>query len=125
MSELEVRLQRWRAVQAWLGWQQRQADQAIRDLEAQLAAASFHQAGPRQPAPRRPPPPAVVVARPEWKVTSMRSARGPKPLNVHDGSCTFDDYGKAISRDEARRLITEGVEPCPFCSPENALGMTS
>ncbi|MFD4921697.1 DUF6233 domain-containing protein [Streptomyces goshikiensis] len=56
-------------------------------------------------------------------MTSMRSARGPKPLNVHVGDCTMDD-GKAISRDEARRLITEGVEPCPFCSPENALGMT-
>ncbi|MEU9004313.1 cytochrome ubiquinol oxidase subunit I, partial [Streptomyces sp. NPDC048551] len=25
------------SVRAWLGWQQRQADQAIRDLEAQLA----------------------------------------------------------------------------------------
>ncbi|MFD5548737.1 DUF6233 domain-containing protein [Streptomyces goshikiensis] len=56
-------------------------------------------------------------------MTSMRSAHGPKPLNVHVGDCTMDD-GKAISRDEARRLITEGVEPCPFCSLENALGMT-
>ncbi|MER5808286.1 hypothetical protein ABT143_08855 [Streptomyces sp. NPDC002033] len=95
MSELEVRLQQWRAVRAWLGWQQRQADQAIRDLEAQLAAAASHRAGPRQPASRQPPPPAVVVARPEWTVTSIRTAHGPKPLNVHIGSCTFDDYGKA------------------------------
>lgn len=54
----------------------------------------------------------------------MRSAHGPKPLNVHRGDCTMDDYGKGINRDEARRLIAEGVEPCPFCSPENALGMT-
>ncbi|MEU9000434.1 DUF6233 domain-containing protein [Streptomyces sp. NPDC048551] len=106
-------------MRAWLGWQQRQADQAIRDLEAQLAAAASHRAGPRQP-----PPQAVVVARPEWTVTSIRTAHGPKSLNVHIGSCTFDDHGKAISRDEARRLITEGVETCPFCSPENALGMT-
>lgn len=124
MSELEARLQQWRAVRAWLGWQQRQADQTIRDLEAQLAAAASPQPGPRHPASRRPPPPAVAVALPEWKVTSMRTAHGPKPLNVHVGHCTMDDYGKAISRDEARRLITEGVEPCPFCSPENALGMT-
>lgn len=110
VSELEVRLQQWRAVRAWLGWQQRQADQAIRDLEAQLAAAASPRPGPRQPASRRPPPPTVVVALPEWKVTSMRTADGPKPLTVHVGDCTMDD-GKPISRDEARRLIAEGVEP--------------
>ncbi|MGW0365901.1 DUF6233 domain-containing protein [Streptomyces sp. NPDC002990] len=33
--------------------------------------------------------------------------------------------GKPISRAEARRTLAEGVEPCPYCSPENPLGMTS
>ncbi|GLV88453.1 hypothetical protein Slala03_81420 [Streptomyces lavendulae subsp. lavendulae] len=92
--------------------------------EAQLAAVSPPRPGLRQPASYRPPPPGVVVARPAWKVTSIRTAHGPKPLSVHVGDCTMDDYGRGISRDEARRLITEGVEPCPYCSPENALGMT-
>ncbi|MDD9383116.1 DUF6233 domain-containing protein [Streptomyces sp. ZAF1911] len=124
MNELEARLQQWRAVQAWLAWQQRQASQAISALEAELAAAPSHRPGPpRHPAPRRSAPAPVPVSVPDWKVESIRTGHGPKPLNVHVGDCTMGG-GKAISRDEARRLITEGVEPCPFCSPENALGMT-
>ncbi|WP_405675997.1 DUF6233 domain-containing protein [Streptomyces xanthophaeus] len=35
-----------------------------------------------------------------------------------------DERRKALGREEARRMLAQGVEPCPFCSPENALGMT-
>ncbi|WP_331722647.1 DUF6233 domain-containing protein [Streptomyces sp. NBC_00122] len=109
MSELEARLESWRAVQAWLAWQQRQAGQAIRALEAELAAE----------AARRPPPPP-----PDWKLESIRTGSGPKALRVHVGDCSMGG-GKPISREEARRTLAEGVEPCPYCSPENLLGMTS
>ncbi|MFF1414056.1 DUF6233 domain-containing protein [Streptomyces sp. NPDC058289] len=121
MSELEARLEQWRAVRAWLAWQQRQTEQTIRALEAQLAASSPGRSTSRQPAPRRPVPAPVSV--PDWKVESMRTAEGPKPYSVHVGECAMGE-GRAISRDEARRLLAEGVEACPFCSPENALGMT-
>lgn len=59
VSELEARLENWRAVQAWLAWQQRQAGQAIRALKAEFAAA----------ATRRPSP-----ATPDW--SWIRSGRG-------------------------------------------------
>ncbi|WP_327310037.1 DUF6233 domain-containing protein (plasmid) [Streptomyces sp. NBC_01298] len=125
MNELEARLESWRAVRAYLAWQQRQAEQAIRDLEAQLAAAARRQHAPPRPGPRRPPPPSVaggMPVPPDWKVESMRGRDGPVPMSVHVGACTMGE-GRAVSRDEARRLIAEGVEPCPFCSPENSLGM--
>ncbi|MFD3550464.1 DUF6233 domain-containing protein [Streptomyces sp. NPDC058655] len=87
-------------------WQQRQAGQAIRALEAELAA-------------RRPPPPP-----PDWKLESIRTGSGPKALRVHVGNCSMGG-GKPISREEARQTLAGGVEPCPYCSPENPLGMTS
>ncbi|MFC8957384.1 DUF6233 domain-containing protein [Streptomyces sp. NPDC057101] len=48
---------------------------------------------------------------------------GPKALRVHVGNFTLGG-GKPISREEARRTLAKGVEPCPYCSPENRLGMT-
>ncbi|WP_404953002.1 DUF6233 domain-containing protein [Streptomyces sp. 147326] len=32
--------------------------------------------------------------------------------------------GEPISCEEARRVLTEGIEPCPYCSPEIPLGTT-
>ncbi|MFJ9080330.1 DUF6233 domain-containing protein [Streptomyces sp. NPDC102278] len=115
MSNLEARLEQWRAVRAWLAWQQRQAEQTIRTLEAQLAAASPGRSAARQPAPRRPS--SVPVSVPEWKVESVRTAEGPKPYSVHVGDCTMGE-GRAISRDKARRLLAEGVEACPWPTDE-------
>ncbi|MFE3556975.1 DUF6233 domain-containing protein [Streptomyces sp. NPDC059193] len=108
MSDLEARLESWRAVRAWLGWQQKLAERTISELEAELAAE----------AARRPPPPP-----PDWKLESIRTGSGPKALRVHVGDCAMSG-GKPLGREEARRMLAEGVEPCPYCSPENALGMT-
>nr|WSX48081.1 DUF6233 domain-containing protein [Streptomyces sp. NBC_00974] len=109
-GRLEARLESWRAVRAWLAWQQRQAERTIRALEAELAAG----------APRRAAP---TPAAPDWKLEAVRTGHGPEALSVHIGDCSMGD-GRAITREEARRLLAEGVGPCPFCSPENALGMT-
>ncbi|MCX4547188.1 DUF6233 domain-containing protein [Streptomyces sp. NBC_01565] len=109
MSELETRLESWRAVQAWLTWQQRQAAQAIASLEAELATVQA----------RRPPPPP-----PEWKVESIRTASGPKALRVHQGDCTMAP-GKPTGVEQVRRLLADGVEPCPYCNPDNALGIST
>ncbi|MFF4433882.1 DUF6233 domain-containing protein [Streptomyces sp. NPDC001513] len=73
---------------------------------------------PAAEAARRPPPPP-----PGWKLESIRTGAGPKALHVHVGDCAMSG-GKPLSREEARRMLAEGVEPCPCCSPENALGMT-
>ncbi|MGW6861399.1 DUF6233 domain-containing protein [Streptomyces xanthophaeus] len=108
MSGLEARLESWRAVRAWLGWQQKLAERAIGELEVELAAEA---------ACRPPPPP------PDWKLESVRTGSGPRALRLHVGDCAMSG-GKALGREEARRMLAEGVEPCPFCSPENALGMT-
>ncbi|MFI5868296.1 hypothetical protein [Streptomyces sp. NPDC051546] len=33
-------------------------------------------------------------------------------------------WARVVQGAAARRLLAEGVEACPFCSPENPLGMT-
>ncbi|MFI5868200.1 DUF6233 domain-containing protein [Streptomyces sp. NPDC051546] len=127
VNELEARLESWRAVRAYLAWQQRQAEQAIRALEAQLAAASYRRPAPPRPGPRRTGAPSAPAGRPtppDWKVKSRRDRNGPLPMSVHVGACTMGE-GQTISRGETRRLITEGVEACAFRSPENPLGLTA
>ncbi|MFJ7209900.1 DUF6233 domain-containing protein [Streptomyces sp. NPDC098789] len=104
-----ARLESWRAVLTWLDWQRTLAERAISALEAELAAE----------AARRPPPPP-----PQWKLESLRTGSGPQRLFVHIGDCAMG-RGKPISREEARRTLTEGIDPWPYCSPENLLGMTS
>ncbi|MFD6915986.1 DUF6233 domain-containing protein [Streptomyces virginiae] len=47
----------------------------------------------------------------------------PKAYRVHVGDCAMSG-GKPLGREEARRVLAGGIEPCPYCSPENALGMT-
>ncbi len=51
MGELEARLESWRAVAAWLAWQQRQAAQTIATLEAELVEVRARR--PRQAGRRR------------------------------------------------------------------------
>ncbi|WP_443080671.1 DUF6233 domain-containing protein [Streptomyces sp. PTD5-9] len=66
---------------------------------------------------RRPP-----AEPPDWKPETARTSSGPKATRVHAGDCPMDD-GRPVSRDEARRALAEGIEPCPYCSPENTLSM--
>ncbi|OKK22919.1 hypothetical protein AMK16_01815 [Streptomyces sp. CB00455] len=80
----------------------------MRALEAELAAAQA----------RRPPPPP-----PEWKVESIRTGAGPKALRIHVGDCAMGK-GRATGTEQVRRMLAEGVEACPYCNPDNALGMT-
>ncbi|MER6256290.1 DUF6233 domain-containing protein [Streptomyces sp. NPDC001584] len=108
MSEVQARLDSWRAVQAWLAWQQGQVERTIRGLEAELALERD----------RRPPP-----APPDWKAEYIRTGAGPQLLRIHVGTCTMGS-GKAIEREQARNLLADGVEPCPYCNPDNVPGMT-
>ncbi|MFB7468254.1 DUF6233 domain-containing protein [Streptomyces sp. NPDC056224] len=59
---------------------------------------------------------------PDWKLEVHRTGYGQQPFRVHAGSCP-DGQGKALDRTEARRLLAQGVEACPFCRPDVALGV--
>ncbi|MCX4784622.1 DUF6233 domain-containing protein [Streptomyces sp. NBC_01264] len=102
-----VRLARYRAVESWLDWQISQVREVIGRLESEEAAT----------AARRP---ALPV--PDWKLEIHRTGYGPQPFRVHAGSCP-DGQGKPVERAEVLRLLGEGVEACPFCRPDAALGV--
>ncbi|MFD3939899.1 DUF6233 domain-containing protein [Streptomyces sp. NPDC058611] len=83
------------------------------------AAVSY----PRTRFGRRGGPPAPASAA-GLETRSIRTGSGPKALRVHVGDCAMSG-GKPLGCEEARRMLAEGIEPCPYCSPENPLGMTS
>ncbi|MFI5888153.1 DUF6233 domain-containing protein [Streptomyces sp. NPDC051554] len=58
---------------------------------------------------------------PDW-VVELSRANG-EPLQVHDGACGMNGKRhRAVSRDEARRLLTaDAVPACPFCHPDTQL----
>lgn len=57
-----------------------------------------------------------------WKVEAQRMMADGAPWRVHHGDCAMGK-GRACSRDEARRLLAEGVDPCPYCRPDAGLGV--
>lgn len=65
----------------------------------------------------------VPPPRPEWLV--QLELTGGRPLAVHIGDCTHRGAarGRPVSRDEALRLLTGGVEPCGLCRPDRELGL--
>lgn len=84
-----------------------QTDRWIRDAERLQAAQ----------AARRPPPPP-----PDW-LLERGIGQGARPVLVHIGSCYMKfTRRKALSRDEARQALIDGVPPCTHCHPDTALG---
>ncbi|WP_412556276.1 DUF6233 domain-containing protein [Streptomyces glaucescens] len=63
----------------------------------------------------------LAPAPPEWRLQSIRTMAGPKALRVQAGDCSMGG-AKPVGREETRRLLTEGVEPWPYRSPDKALG---
>ncbi|MFJ4633556.1 DUF6233 domain-containing protein [Streptomyces sp. NPDC088847] len=61
----------------------------------------------------------------DWVVELSRATSG--PLQVHDGACGMKGKRhRAVSRDEARRLLTtDGVPACPVCQPDTQLRIIS
>ncbi|MFE4642964.1 DUF6233 domain-containing protein [Streptomyces sp. NPDC056730] len=41
---------------------------------------------------------------------------------VHQGECGMGK-GPGCTRDEARRMLADGVEACPYCNPDVAPGL--
>ncbi|MFJ4866181.1 DUF6233 domain-containing protein [Streptomyces sp. NPDC088748] len=101
-ESLAERITRHRAVESWLLHQLARIREDLARLETEAAALEARR-------PALPPP--------DWVIETIRTGRGPQPFRVHRGDCP-QGGGKPISRDEARRLLAGGTEPCPFCCPD-------
>ncbi|NUK55343.1 hypothetical protein HRW14_34910 [Streptomyces lunaelactis] len=87
--------------------QLRQTEHWIQEAERRAA----------QQVARRPPPPA-----PDW-VLERGIGQGALPVLVHTGACYMQfTRRKALSRDEARQALVDGVPACTHCHPDTALG---
>ncbi|MEU0414527.1 DUF6233 domain-containing protein [Streptomyces griseorubiginosus] len=63
---------------------------------------------------RRPPAP-------EW-VVEVGIGTGRPPVQVHAGTChMIGSRRRPVSRDEARRLLAEGLRACTHCQPDTQL----
>ncbi|MFE9476304.1 DUF6233 domain-containing protein [Streptomyces griseofuscus] len=69
-----------------------------------------------EPDRRRARPPT-----PEW-TAEPGTGPGRSPAYVHHGACVLaGPRGRPIGRDEARRLLADGVPACRRCRPDNRL----
>ncbi|MFF0622796.1 DUF6233 domain-containing protein [Streptomyces sp. NPDC004296] len=107
MNDLPPDLPRLRTLETWLALTLDRVRQAIviaeqREAQQQRAA---------------PPPP------PDW-VVQLGIGRESHPVAVHVGGCrTVDQRARPLSRDQAMRALTEGLEPCAVCRPDTELGI--
>ncbi|WP_327280787.1 MULTISPECIES: DUF6233 domain-containing protein [unclassified Streptomyces] len=67
---------------------------------------------------RRPAPPT-----PDWLIERGIGV-GRLPVRIHAGGC-WDARKRCtdMRMDQARRALAEGVQACPHCRPDTALGM--
>lgn len=80
--------------------------------------------GPRRPHTRpprrRPQPGSRPATAAEWVLE--QSIAG--PVAVHTGECWIpSDNSRSLSREQARRAVTEGIEACAGCRADAALGL--
>ncbi|MFJ2260486.1 DUF6233 domain-containing protein [Streptomyces sp. NPDC087844] len=112
MSDKVPRLDRLRSVREWLAWQLRRTDDTIAELERQEAAAAR--------TARTPPKPT-----PGWKLALRRAGGRATPDAVHRSDCGMAGKNtKPLPREQALRALTEdGITACPYCRPDNDLGV--
>ncbi|MFD8919479.1 DUF6233 domain-containing protein [Streptomyces sp. NPDC059569] len=113
MFDLPPDLPRLRTLRTWHAMVVRELDTAIAARERQAAA---DEEAARNREARRPPPP-------DWTVSRGIDARR-SPVAVHIGGCHMrGKHVQAVSRDDAVRLLADGVEACAHCRPDTALGL--
>jgi hypothetical protein len=60
---------------------------------------------------------------PQWLIDVGLNPQAP-PLFVHVGDCWMaGKRSRAVSREQARRALADGVKACRQCQPDTALGM--
>ncbi|MFF7411697.1 DUF6233 domain-containing protein [Streptomyces lydicus] len=107
MNDLPPDLPRLRTLETWLQLTLEQVRQAI--VVAQQREAQQQRAVP-------PPPP-------DWVLQLSIGGEG-QPIAVHVGGCrSAGKRARPISRDQAMRAVTEGLEPCVLCRPDTELGI--
>ncbi|MEU5193642.1 DUF6233 domain-containing protein [Streptomyces scabiei] len=85
-------------------------------IDAKIAALERREAEIERGRQRRP-------AEPDWFV-ELGIGVGRPPIAVHAGGCyTAGNRRRAVGRDEARRLLAEGLRACTHCEPDLHLGM--
>ncbi|MFF7550763.1 DUF6233 domain-containing protein [Streptomyces canus] len=58
---------------------------------------------------------------PEW-VVEVGIGTGKPPFQVHAGTCHMNgSRRRPVSRDEARRLLADGLRACTHCQPDTQL----
>ncbi|MFM9633185.1 DUF6233 domain-containing protein [Streptomyces galilaeus] len=83
-------------------------------IDAKIAALQQRQAESERGRRDRPPPP-------EW-VVELGIGTGRPPLQVHAGDCYMaGKRRRAVGRDEARRLLADGLRACTHCRPDAQL----
>ncbi|MEU0119423.1 DUF6233 domain-containing protein [Streptomyces bobili] len=83
-------------------------------IDAKIAALQQRQAEAERGRRDRPQPP-------EW-VVELGIGTGRPPLQVHAGDCYMvGKRRRAVGRDEARRLLADGLRACTHCRPDAQL----
>ncbi|WP_256916639.1 DUF6233 domain-containing protein [Streptomyces hilarionis] len=83
-------------------------------IDAKIEAVQQRQTEIEQGRQRRPP-------RPEWTVEFGIGAGRP-PVQVHAGDCyAAGKRRRPVARDEARRLLADGLRACTHCRPDTRL----
>ncbi|MDR6976023.1 hypothetical protein J2X68_002711 [Streptomyces sp. 3330] len=83
-------------------------------IDAKIAAVQQRQAEVERGLRRRP-------ERPEWTV-ELGIGAGRPPVQVHSGDCHMTgERRRPVGRDEARRLLADGLRPCAHCRPDTQL----
>ncbi|WP_405506279.1 DUF6233 domain-containing protein [Streptomyces cyaneofuscatus] len=110
MYDLPPDLPRLRTLRTWYAMWLGRIDQAIGQAEEKQRAEQLK--AQRQ-----------VTATPDW-VVEVGIGQGAPAVDVHVGGCRMAGKRRqTISRDEAVRLISQGVNACTHCRPDTELGI--
>lgn len=85
----------------------------LRGVQKAIAAAEQEAAQRQLPA----------LPQPDW-VLQLDVGRDARPVAVHIGGCNLAGRrARPISREQASRVLTEGLEACAVCRPDTELGI--
>ncbi|WP_413755084.1 DUF6233 domain-containing protein [Streptomyces sp. MMBL 11-3] len=83
-------------------------------IDAKIAAVRQREVEQARTQQVRPP-------RPQW-IIELGIGAGRAPVEVHCGDCyAIGKRRQAVTRDEARRLLADGVRACSHCTPDTTL----